>query len=401
MNSMNSKNLKVAIVHDWLTGMRGGEKCLEVFCEMFPNAPIYTLVHNKGKLSNTIENHKIITSFIQKLPFANKHHQWYLPLFPSAIEQFDLREYDLVLSTSHCVAKGIITAPRTIHICYCHTPMRYAWEMYNEYFSPAKLNFIKRILIPPMISYLRLWDVVSANRVDYFIANSNHVAKRIKKYYHRSAKVIYPPVETNFFTPSKYPLPDYKEGGYKEATLNKRIFVKGEYFLTVSALVPYKRLDIAVRAFNELKLPFIIIGDGAERKKLERLAKSNIIFIGWQDKDSLLDYYQNCKAFIFPGEEDFGITPLEAQATGNPVIAYKAGGALETVIENKTGLFFYPQTTDALIKTIEDFNRRKWDSDSIRQNAMKFSRERFYKEIEEFISQCYFNQVEHKETQKI
>ena len=275
--------MKVALVHDWLTGMRGGEKCLEILCELYPDADLYTLIHVKGHLSEAIERMKIKTSFLQRFPMASKYYRYYLPLFPSAIERFDLREYDLVLSTSHCVAKGIISMPESLHISYCFTPMRYIWDMYFEYFKESRLGF-EKMLTPFVSNYLRTWDVTSSQRVDFFIAISNHVQGRIKKFYRRESTVIYPPVDCDFYHPVPSP-----EG-------------RGDYFLMVTALAPYKRVDLAIEAFNRLGRPLLIVGDGQETGGLKKKAKKNIEFLGWQDGPSIRDYYRGCRHLSFPGK---------------------------------------------------------------------------------------------------
>ena len=253
------ENLNVALVHDWLTGQRGGERVLEVFCEIFPEAPIYTLFHFPGSQVRSIEEKRIITSFLQKLPLLEKKYRFYLPLYPLAAELFDLQDYDLVISSSHCVAKGIIPNPEALHISYIHSPIRYAWNQYSAYFSSDRLGVFSKFLIPPVIHRLRVWDAVSSGRVDFFIANSFNVARRIKKYYRRTSDVIYPPVNTEFFTPGKK---------------------TGDYFLIVSALVPYKRLDVAVHVFNRTGKPLKIVGQGPDYKKLKKKASKNIEFIG-------------------------------------------------------------------------------------------------------------------------
>jgi glycosyltransferase involved in cell wall biosynthesis len=365
--------MKVALVHDWLTGMRGGEKCLEILCELFPEATLYTLLHKKGSVSETISRMKIETSFVQNLPLATDHYRKYLPLFPTAIEQFDLTGYDLVISSSHCVAKGVITSPETCHICYCHTPMRYAWEMYYTYFSKNSLNPVVRWTVPFFMNYLRTWDEKSSDRVDHFVANSQNVRRRIQKHYRRDAEVIYPPADTGYFGLGRD---------------------QGDYFLVVSALVPYKRIDLAVLALNELDLPLVIVGEGAERKKLMKMAKGNIKFVDWQSGPELIEYYQRCRALIFPGEEDFGIVPVEAQACGKPVIAFGKGGATESVkgafpdqdiTSSHTGVFFYPQTAEALIQAVRRFESARFDPKQIREHALRFDKEVFRERLREFI----------------
>lgn len=358
---------KIALVHDWLTGMRGGEKVLEVLCEIFPEAHLFTLVHNKGSVSKTIEKMKIETSIIQKLPKSDLHYQYYLPLMPYAIERFDMSEYDFVISSSHAVAKGVKVNPDATHICYCHTPMRYIWDQFDNYFGKERSGFAARVAMNIFRGYLQKWDVGSSGRVNFFIANSSNVQERIKRIYNRDSEVIYPPVDANRFEVSN---------------------VKGDYFLIVSALVPYKRIDIAVEAFNELGEKLIIVGTGSELEKLKQQAKPNIEFHGWASDELLVDYYANCRALIFPGEEDFGIVPLETMASGKPVIAYAKGGALETVVDNKefrTGIFFNDQTKKSLINAIEKFNKTKFDRAAIREHALKFDRSVFKEKLKNYL----------------
>ncbi len=360
--------MKVALIHDWLNGMRGGEKVLEGLCSLYPEADLYTLIYEPAKLSQTITRHRVFTSFIQRLPGAKKHYRHYLPLFPAAIEQFDLRAYDLVVSTSHCVAKGVITAPGTVHLCYCHTPMRYAWEQYHEYFPVARMNWLQKAVIPLAMTYLRQWDVVSSRRVDHFMANSHHVAKRIKRYYNREAQVVHPPVDGGRFYISK--------------TIK-------DYYLVVSAMVPYKRLDRAVAAFNQLKRPLVVVGQGPELKALKKMAGPAITFVPKCDDQTLVEYYANCKVFIFPGEEDFGITPLEAMACGRPVIALGQGGALETVVPGKTGLFFEEPTADALARAVTAADQVDWRPEVIRDHALSFDRAVFQEQLRLAIEQAW------------
>ncbi len=358
--------MRVAIIHDWLTGMRGGERCLEIFCELFPEADLYTLLHIPGSVSPTIGKMSIKTSFIQRLPFSKKSYRRYLPLFPMAVERFNLKGYDLILSCSHCVAKGVIPPPDGLHISYTLTPMRYAWDMYGEYFGESRSR-----IIPFFIHYLRMWDVTSSGRVDYFLCISNHVKNRVKKYYRREAEIIHPPVETNRF----------------------RLEEQKDFFLIVSSFAPYKRIDLAIEeAFNRLGYSLKIIGTGQEEKRLKSIAKSNIEFLGWQPDPVVADCYSKCRALIFPGEEDFGIVPLEAMASGRPVIAYGRGGVLETMIpyspeegRDPTGLFFHEPTVDSLIDGVERFTRleRDFDPVTIRTHALQWDRENFKKKIKE------------------
>lgn len=359
----NVNGIKIAVVHDWLTGMRGGEKVLESILEIFPESDVFTLMHNPGSVSSLIESKKIHTSFIDRLPFKSTKYRHYLPLFPTAIELFNFKEYDLIISTSHCVAKGIITPPDAMHISYVHSPMRYVWDMYDEYFGKDKIGALQQVFIPPLANYLRTWDVTSSNRVDYFVANSRHVANRILKYYRRDAEVIYPPVNTDLFQ-----LSDKNE----------------DFYLIVSALVPYKKVDLAIKTFNQLNRSLYIIGDGPEKNKLINMAKNNIKFFKWTPNEKLVEYYSKCKGLIFPGEEDFGIVPVEIQSCGKPVIAYAKGGALETVIgynskneKNCTGVFFHEQSIESLTKAIQLFENLTWDAKFIQNHAQAFSTEKF------------------------
>jgi len=370
--------MKVALVHDWLTGMRGGENCLEVFCEIFPDATIFTLLHNKGSVSETIENMDIKTSFLQHLPKAATKYRNYLPFFPKAIEGFDLSGFDLILSSSHCVAKGVKVPEKSLHICYCFTPMRYAWVFFKEYFS--NMNLLKKKAISFIIERLKSWDLKSNENVDLFVAISDNIKKRIKKFYNRDADLIYPPVGIERFGLSA---------------------TDDNFYLMVSALVPYKRVDLAIKAFNNLDKKLVIIGTGDSDKYLKSIANNNIEFLGWQNNVSIADHYSKCSALIFPGEEDFGIVPIEAQACGKPVIAYAKGGALETIVPinltsniqnpgsgaQPTGVFFYEQSTESLVEAIKYFEKTKdrFNSESIRDNALSFDRKVFKTKIKQYI----------------
>jgi len=360
--------MKVALIHDWLNGMRGGEKVLEIFCELYPEATIFTLLYDPTKISETIRQMNVVSSSVlPRLPFGRKKYRQYLPLFPTLIEQFDLRDYDLVISTSHCVAKGIIPAPQATHICYCFTPMRYVWDLYHDYFSGERHNWLWNLFIPPGIHYLRLWDQLSSDRVDYFIADSQHVANKIKKYYRREATVIYPPIDTSFFIPQQ------------NTALE-------DYYLIVSAFVPYKKIELAIQAFNQSGQPLKLAGNGPEFKRLKRLANpKNIEFLGWVDDQTLLKLYTGCRALIFPGVEDFGITPLEAMSCGKPVIAYRKGGVLESVVENVTGIFFDEPTPEAIIAAVERFELSLLSAEKIRQQALKFDKQQFILQIRSYI----------------
>ncbi len=356
--------MKIALVHDWLTGMRGGEKCLEVLCELFPDAPIYTLLHNKGAMSPLIESKKIFTSFIDNLPAKEKQYRKYLPLFPFAIAQFDLSEYDLVISMSHAVAKNVRVRNDALHICYCFTPMRYVWDMYEQYFGKGKTGFVTRTAMKIVAPLLRWWDVKTSARVTTFIAISEEVRRRIRKHYSRDSAMIYPPVDTEQFQLSNN---------------------EENFYLIVSALVPYKRVDLAVDVFNTNGEKLIIAGTGPESEKLKSKAKSNIEFLGWRSDEELAQLYSRCKALIFPGEEDFGIVPLEAMACGKPVIAYGKGGALETVIDGKTGIFFNDQTIGSLDSAVKKFHTISFDQQFIRRHSLKFSRSIYKQTMKDFI----------------
>jgi glycosyltransferase involved in cell wall biosynthesis len=360
--------MRVALVHDWLTGMRGGEKVLEVLCELYPSATLFTLLHNKGAMSPVIENMDIRTSFVQKLPMKASQYRKFLPTFPKAIESFDFTSYQLIISTSHCVAKGAIPVGGALHICYCHTPMRYVWDQYDEYFGRGRAAIFTRMAMHYIAPKLREWDVRTSSRVNFFVANSENVARRIDRYYARAADVIHAPVDTSLFRVSEEGL---------------------SYYLIVSALVPYKRIDLAIETFNQLGERLLIIGSGPDEAKLEAMAASNIEFLGWQSDEALAKFYANCRALIFPGVEDFGITPLEAMASGRPVIAFAQGGALETVVANgdkPTGVFFYQQTVDGLKNAIKEFESAKFDSHAIRKHAEKFDRKRFKQKLHEYIT---------------
>jgi glycosyltransferase involved in cell wall biosynthesis len=358
--------MKVAIVHDWLTIYGGSERIVEVLHELFPQAPIYTLVYDENNMPERFKQYDIRTTFVQKLPFAKKKYQNYLPLMPRAFEELDLIEYDLVISSSTACSKGIITRSDAVHICYCNTPTRYVWEFYYEYIKD--MNKLKKIFVSIVMHKLRIWDRLAADRVDYFIANSNYIKRRIAKYYRRDAEVIFPPVNTHL---------------YNESSVDEK------YYLVVSRLVAYKRIDLAIEAFNELGLPLIVIGIGPEEKKIKSIAKDNIKFLGRLSDEEIAAYYAKCKALIFPGEEDFGITPIEAQATGRPVIAYGRGGVLDTVIDGKTGILFKEQTAGSLMEAISHFEQHgvAFGKRQIKEHADKFSVNRFKEEIINFIEQ--------------
>lgn len=358
--------MKVAIVHYWLLRMRGGEKVVEALCELYPEADIFTHVADPEALSPTIQKHRIQTTFIAKLPRSKTWYKNYLPFMPLALEQLDLSDYDLVISTESGPAKGVITRPDALHVCYCHTPMRYVWDMYHDYM--ANQFFLKQWLMRPLLHYVRNWDALSSNRVDHFISNSRYVAQRIQKFYKRQATVIPPPVDVERFSPSKE---------------------KQDYYLLLGQLVAYKRADLAVDAFNASGRKLVIIGDGEMSKELSNRANSNIEFLGWLESKDIEDHLRNCKALLFPGIEDFGIVPLEAMASGTPVIAFAKGGALETVIDQKTGVYFHEQSTQALNSAVDKIENGEitFDSDTLIEHANSFSKANFKKNISEYIDE--------------
>jgi glycosyltransferase involved in cell wall biosynthesis len=357
--------MKVALVHDYLNQMGGAERVVMAFHEIFPEAPVYTSIYDPTRVDRAFHSMDIRTSFMQKIPMVTKHHQPFLPLYPFAMEKLDLRGYDLVLSSSSAFGKGVLTRPETLHICYCHTPMRWCWN-YDEYVEREHLGKVSRNVLPFLITGMRLWDQASAMRVDDFIANSPIVAERIKKYYRRDAVVIPPPVEAERFL-------------YNPATQPE------DYFLILSRLVPYKRVDLAIEACNALQLPLVIIGGGRDEERLQKMAGPTIRFLGRLPDEEVLHYYAHCRAFLFPGEEDFGIAPLEAQASGRPVIAYGAGGALASVIDGVTGLFFQEQTLESLTNVLASFDERMFDPEVIRNHALEFDKPRFKRRIQQFI----------------
>jgi len=356
---------QIALVQDWLTGMRGGEKVLEVLCELFPNAPIFTLLHTKGSVSPVIESHPIHTSFIQYLPLKQTKYRSYLPLFPRAIESFDFSDYKLIISTSHAVAKGAIPPKGAMHICYCHTPMRYVWDQYDEYFGKGRAGLVTRTAMRFVAPRLRAWDVRTSDRVHTFIANSRNVAARIQSFYNRSSEVLHAPVDTSAF---------------KLSTENDGSF------LVVSALVPYKRVDLAIQASQKLGLRLNIVGTGPDENKLRSLSGPDVKFLGWQSDSDLARFYGKCKAVLFPGVEDFGIVPLEAMASGKPVIAFGRGGALETIIDGTTGVFFGEQTVGSLIDAIRRIDQVKLELHAIRRHAEGFDRALFRTRLQSLIA---------------
>ncbi len=363
-------HLRIALVHHWLIRRRGGEKVLEAFCELFPKADIFTLFYEPASCSEIINRHTVRASWIQKLPQANRHFQHYLPLFPMAIRHFDLAAYDLVISSDASVVKGIVKRPETCHLCYCHSPVRYIWGAYPIYSRSLDAAW-QRLIFFLVCLYLRAWDSRAASKVDYFIANSLNVAERIRKYYHRDSEVIYPPVAVSSFALSS---------------------ARKDYFLMAGEMVPYKRFDLAIDAFNRLGFPLRLIGDGTERQKLEKRAHANIQFMGRVSDEEFRRLIGDCRALIFPGEEDFGMVAVEALASGRPVIALAKGGALETVHPPLNGIFFAEESSDALSSAVLQFQQleSQFAPEAIRQSAFRFKPERFLKEISEYVSTKYW-----------
>lgn len=364
---------RIAIIHDWLVEFGGAEQVLKALLSLWPQAPVYTLIHDPaGQCGELVAGRELRTSFLQRLPGARRRHRLLLPFMPLAVEQFDLSNYDILLSSSYAVARGIITRPDQLHVAYVHTPIRYAWELQHQYLEQSRLDRRPAgLLARPILHYLRVWDQASANRVDAFAANSFHTAQRVWKTYRREAQVIYPPVDTAALLPGT---------------------VKEEFYLTVSRLVPYKRIDLILQAFERLPdRRLVVIGDGPDRRKLQAIAGKNVTFLGYQPFEVLRDHLQRARAFVFAALEDFGIAPVEAQACGTPVIAYSRGGAREVVIDGETGVFFHQQTADSLYAAIQEFERRQptFDVAAIQRNAERFGLERFRSEIEGFVEEAW------------
>jgi glycosyltransferase involved in cell wall biosynthesis len=362
--------MRVALIHDHLAQNGGAEKVLKVFAEMFPEAPIFTLLYEKKNADKYFKDRHIETSVIQKLPGGIKHYQWYMPFMPMAVEFFDLKNYDLVISDASAFAKGVITSPYTLHICYCHTPTRYIWSDTHQYINELRYNKYFKKIISLLLNYIRMWDKLAADRVDKFIANSKIVQRRIVKYYKRDSAVIYPPVEIE-----KFNIADSPE----------------DYFLIGGRLAPYKRVDIVIEAFKKLGKKLKVFGDGIDLNRLKKIAgdSKNIEFLGRVDDETMAGLYRKCQAFINPQEEDFGITVVEAMASGRPVIAFRKGGAMETVIEGETGIFFDKQDAESLSEAVLSFDSAKFNPQKIRAHAEKFGVERFKDEIKKFIEEEY------------
>ena len=354
-------NLRGAIIHDWLVTLRGGERVLDALCELFPQAVVHTLVRQPGIATPRIEAMRHVTSFADRLPLAQQKHRWLLPLYPKAIESFDLSGYDLVLSSSHCVAQAALAGPGAVHVCYCHTPVRYAWDRTDDYVSGSSpLLKLARPALHLAAKLLRDYDFATLDRVDCFVANSENTANKIRQFYHREAVVVPPPVECDRFANLPFVPEDQR------------------YDLLLGGLVPYKRADLAVEAWRLMPdRRLMIVGDGPERARLERTAPSNVKFIGRVPEEDLAGWYGGARLFAFPGEEDFGIVPLEAQAAGVPVVALGKGGALETVVDGKTGVFFHESTPQALVAAVQQLDRLAVDPDTCRQHARLFDRQAF------------------------
>lgn len=357
-------DLNVILAHDWLTGMRGGERCLELLCQGFPDAPIFTLKYDEEEVSAIIRKRAVHTSALQHLPFSSKRFRHLLPLFPELIEQMKTPRADLIISTSHCVAKGLVPQPGTRHLCYCFTPMRYTL-FYDDYFGA---NRLKKRVVMPLLHRLQKWDRHAAQRVDRFVAISEHVRDRIRRFYDRDADIVYPPIDLERCRP----------GGVRQ----------GDFDIVVSALVPYKRIDLAVAAYTELGFPLKVVGTGSEADELRRVAGPNIEFLGWQSDREIVHLYRTCRYLLFPGEEDFGIVPLEAQACGVPVMAFARGGALETLVPEETAVFFAEQTPKSLVDAVQRATEIDWNEARIRENAERFSTQRFLDGLAESVQSC-------------
>ena len=358
--------MNIAIVHDWLTGMRGGEKVLEVLCERYPGAELFTLLHVPGSVSPIIERHRIHTSAIQHLPGIKRYYRECLPIFPSLVERFNLDRFDLVISSSHCVAKSAIARPGARHICYCHTPMRYAWDQFDAYFGPGRLGRLPSRAMRVAMDRMARWDQATAGRVQRYLTNSQYVAARIRRYYNRDSTVVYPPVDTDYFHPDHTP--------------------SERFALAVSALVPYKRLEVAIDAAMMAGVPLKIVGIGPDRVRLERMAQGRVEFLGRVSDDQVRNLYRRAAVTLLPGEEDFGIVPLEAQACGRPVVALGRGGALETVVPDETGILVGDTSAEAFADGIRRALDHRFDASAIRRHAETFGRRRFGDQIEALVA---------------
>ena len=353
---------RVAIVHDWLTGMRGGEKVLDALCGLYPHAHVFTLVHAPGTVPASIERHPIHRSPLSRLPGARRIYRHLLPVFPVAVELFDLDSYDLVISSSHCAVKSVVPTGQARHLCYCHTPMRYAWDQFEAYFGAARIGHWPSRLMRPVMDRLALWDAATAGRVDRYVANSQYVARRIARYYNRSAEVVYPPVDTDFYCPGEAP--------------------PAHGLLVVSALVPYKRIDLAIEASRRLSLPLVVVGQGPDAERLRRLGGPDVTWCGSVSDEEIRRLYRQSRAVLLPGVEDFGIVPVEAQACGRPVVALARGGALETVVDGVTGALVSEATVEAFADGVRQVLNHRLDETAIRRHAERFGRERFMRQID-------------------
>jgi glycosyltransferase involved in cell wall biosynthesis len=359
--------MKIALVHDYLSQDGGAERVLRAFHDIWPSAPIFVLFYDKKKIADFTET-DIHQSFISRLPFVKTKYQWYFPWMPLATERHNLSDFDVVLSSSSAFAKGVLTRPNTLHICYCHTPTRYLWTDAYEYISEMRRNRIVKLFLPRLIHHMRLWDKMSVDRVDFFIANSCNVQKRIEKYYRRESDIIYPPINFDLYKPASE---------------------IEDYFVTGGRLVPYKRFDIAVSAFNRLGFALKIFGDGPEMDNLKKHAKPNIEFLGRINEQEKANVLSRAKAFIHPQTEDLGITPIESMAAGRPVIAYGVGGVTETVVPGETGLFFNEQNWESLFDTVLNFDDKNWDVDKIRSRAEMFDEKQFKIKVNKYVEDRY------------
>jgi glycosyltransferase involved in cell wall biosynthesis len=366
LTSARPGQLKVALVHDYLNQYGGAERVLEELHTLFPSAPVYTSMYWPQKMSPTIRRLDVRTSFMQRLPLVTRNHQPFLLLYPLAFESFDLSDYDVVISNSSAFSKGVVTPPGTMHICYCLTPMRWVWN-YHAYVGRERLGWMARVVLPPAISHLRAWDVATAQNVDRFLAISRTVSSRVRKYYRRDSTVIYPPVNCDAFAMPPVPA--------------------GDYYLVVARLMPYKRIDLAVDAFTRLGIPLKIVGSGRNAAELRARAGRNIEFVGHVSDTELKQLYARCRGLVFPGEEDFGIAPLEANASGRPVIAYAAGGALDTVVDGQTGVLFERQEVECLIGAVRRAEAMAWDEGGLRRHARKFDRQVFRDQMLAFVGE--------------
>lgn len=370
MNTIINKNYKTAIIHEWLVSYAGSERCVESFTNIWKDADVFALVDflNEEQRNIILKGKKANTTFIQKLPLARKKHRYYLPLFPTAIERLNLSDYKLIISSNHAVSKGVKTNKNQLHISYCHSPMRYVWDQSDQYLTGIKGSFAKAF-----INYLRKWDLKSAENVNYFIANSNHIAEKIKRIYKRDSTVIYPPVDVNNF----------------EVATNK-----DDYYFTASRFVPYKKIDLIVRAFSQMPdKKLVVVGSGPDKEIIKKLASPNIELFSYQPPDMLKNFMKNAKAFVFAAEEDFGITVVEAMACGTPVIALNKGGTAESVINGKTGILFNQQSPESIINAVKEFEKRIdiFDVKIIREHAEKFNRINFEENITQFVKEKQSN----------